>query len=132
MPATIPESHLDLFQKKSLAYLATVLKNGSVQVNPVWCDFEDGRVIVNSVKGRQKDINMRRNPSVTLCIADPENSFRYLEVRGEVEEITESGADAMIDRMAKRYMDVDTYPFHAPDQIRVNFVIRPDTVRASG
>lgn len=132
MPATIPESHLDLFQKKSLAYLATVLKDGSVQVNPVWCDYEDGLVIVNSAKGRQKDINMRRNPPVTLCIADPENPFRYLEVRGQVEEITESGADATIDRMAKRYLGVDSYPHRAPGEVRVNYLIRPDKVRANG
>ena len=132
MPATIPVSHLDLFQKKSLAYLATVLKDESVQVTPVWCGYEDGLVIVNSAKGRQKDINMRRNPTVTLCIADPENPFRYLEVRGQVEEITESGADAMIDRMAKRYLGVDSYPHRASGEVRVNYLIRPDKVRANG
>ncbi len=132
MAVLIPESHLDLFQKKSLAYLATHLKDGTIQVTPVWCGHEDGHVVINSAKGRQKDVNMRRNPNVALCVADPDNPFRYLEVRGRVVEITEDGADAMIDRLSQRYLGVDSYPNRTADEVRVIYRIEPQKILANG
>lgn len=128
MAAQIPEDFLDLFQKKSMAFLATRMADDTVQVTPVWCELQDGRLAVNSVKGRVKDRNMRRNSAVTLCIADPENPYRYLEVRGKVTEITEDGADPMIDRLAKRYLGQDTYPYRQPDDTRVIYRIQPEKV----
>ena len=130
MAASIPESHMDLFQKKAFAFLGVRLENGSIQVNPVWCDYDGTHVVINSAQGRAKDKAMRADPAVTLCISDPDNPYRYLEVRGKVVEITTEGADAHIDAMAKKYMDVDKYPLHKPGDVRVIYRIAPERARA--
>jgi PPOX class probable F420-dependent enzyme len=88
MPHVIPEKYLDLFKKPAFASLATLMPNGHPQVTPVWCDFQEGHVLVNSARGRQKDRNMRRDPHVALSIQDPENPYRYLEIRGRVTDIS--------------------------------------------
>ncbi len=125
MSAEIPAQYRDLFDKKAFASLATIMPNGQPQVTPVWCDFNGSHVIVNSAKGRRKDRNMRSNPRVSLAISDPDNPYRYLEVRGTVVEITEEGADDHIDSMAKKYMGVDKYPYRQPGEVRVVYKIEP-------
>lgn len=125
MPAQIPATHRDLLEAKALANLATVMKDGSPQVTPVWFDFDGTHVRVNSAKGRMKDLNMRRDARVGIAIVDPTNLYRYLEIRGRVVTITEAGADAHIDSLAKKYMDVDTYPFRVAGQVRVIYAIEP-------
>ena len=125
MSAEIPEQYRDLFDKKAFASLATLMPNGQPQVTPVWCDFDGSHVIVNSAKGRRKDRNMRSDPRVSLSISDPDNPYRYLEVRGSVVEITEDGADEHIDSMAKKYMGVDKYPYRQPGEVRVVYKIEP-------
>jgi PPOX class probable F420-dependent enzyme len=125
MSAEIPEQYRDLFDKKAFASLATIMPNGQPQVTPVWCDFDGSHVIVNSAKGRRKDRNMRSDPRVSLAISDPDNPYRYLEVRGTVVEITEDGADDHIDSMAKKYMGVDKYPYRQPGEVRVVYKIEP-------
>ena len=122
MPTTIPQQYLDLFQKKAFAHLATLMADGRPQVTPVWCDFDGTHVRINSAKGRVKDRNMRRDPRVTLAIQDPDNPYRYLEVRGRVVEITEEGADGHIDSLAKKYLGVDKYPYRQPAR-------RPGSIR---
>ena len=103
MPQIISENFRDLFTKRAFANLATLMPDGRPQVTPVWCDFDGTHVLVNTAKGRQKDRNMRRDPRVAIALADPDNPYRYLEVRGRVVEITEQGANEHIDRMAKKY-----------------------------
>jgi PPOX class probable F420-dependent enzyme len=125
MAGVIPERFLDLFEKKAFANLVTLMADGSPQVTPVWVDFDGARVIINSARGRQKDRNIKRNPSVALAISDPGNPYRYLEVRGRVVEITEEGASEHIDRMAKKYLGVDKYPGRAPGEVRVLYRIEP-------
>lgn len=125
MTETIPEEFVDLFEKRAFADLATLMPDGSPQVTPVWCDYEDGRVVVNTAKGRQKDRNMRRDPRVTLSLMDPDDAYRYLEVRGRVDEITEEGADEKIDDLARKYLDVEEYPWKDPDEVRVTYLIEP-------
>lgn len=125
MAGVIPERYLDLFGKKAFANLATLMPDGSPQVTPVWVDFDGTRIIVNSARGRQKDRNIKRNPAVALALSDPANPYRYLEVRGRVVEITEDGASEHIDKMAKKYLGVDTYPNRAPGEIRVLYRIEP-------
>lgn len=102
----IPESHKDLFQKKTFAHLGLALKDGSMLVNPVWCALDGEEVLINSAEGRLKDRIMRREPRVTLCLSDPENPYRYLEIRGRITEITTEGAEADIDCLAKHYMEI--------------------------
>lgn len=126
MATEIPKGFVDLLRKKSFAHLVTLMPDGSPQVSPVWCDFDGTHVVVNSAKGRQKDRNMRRDPRVALSVQDPDDPYRYLEVRGRVEEITEQDADAHIDALAKRYMGVDEYPNRAPGEVRVIYRIVPE------
>lgn len=130
--AEIPDAFRDLFTKPAFAHLVTLLPDGSPQVTPVWCDLQDGMVVINTAKGRLKDRNMRRDPRVALAISDPANPYRYLQIRGRVAEITEDGADAHIDKMAKKYLNADTYPFRQPGEVRVIYRIRPERVQAYG
>ena len=132
MADVIPDKYRDLFQKKAFCSLATVMPDGSPQVTPVWCDFDGTHVIVNSAKGRMKDKNMRKDPRVSLAIIDPDNPYRYLEVRGRVDEITEKGADAHIDKMAKKYIGVDKYPHRQPGEVRVMYKVKPERVSSMG
>src|ERR1041384_1354971 len=81
MAQVIPENYLDLFQKKAFAHLATINEDGTPQVTPVWIDYDGNHVLVNSARGRRKDKNMERNSAVALSIQDPDNPYRYLEVR---------------------------------------------------
>ncbi len=128
MSPTIPSSHLDLFEKKAFANLATVMPDGTPQVTPIWFDWDGKHLLVNSARGRIKDRNMRRNPAVAVAILDPENPYRYLEVRGRVVEITEKGAEEHIDALAKKYLGVDKYPYRAAGEVRVIYKIKPETV----
>lgn len=126
MSTAIPADYRDLFDKKAFAHLATLMPDGRPQVTPVWCDLDGNRIVVNSAKGRQKDRNMRRDPRVTVTISDPDNPYRYLEVRGRVAEITEQGADDHIDRLAKKYLGQDKYPYRQPDEVRVVYRVEPE------
>lgn len=125
MAAEVPAKFRDLMQKKAFGHLATLMPDGSPQVTPVWFDFDGRHVRVNSAKGRMKDKNMRRDGRVALAISDPDNPYRYLEIRGRVVEITESSADAHIDSLAKKYMGVDTYPYRQSGEVRVIYKIEP-------
>lgn len=131
--ATIPDGFKDvLTQKKAFASLATVGADGAPQVTPVWFDY-DGKVFrVNSAKGRVKDRNMRRNPAVSLAIVDPANPYRYVGVQGRVVEITEQGADAHIDSLAKKYLGQDRYPFRRAGEVRVIYKIAPERTSGMG
>jgi PPOX class probable F420-dependent enzyme len=132
MAANIPDKYLDLFQKKAFANLATLMPDGSPQVTPVWVDYDGNHVIVNSARGRQKDKNMQRNAKVALSILDPDNPYRYLEVRGKVDEITEQGAETHIDKMAKKYMGKDKYPYRRDGEVRVLYKIIPTKTTQMG
>jgi len=125
MTQSIPTNYLDLFQKKAFASLATSMADGTPQVTPVWVDFDGTHVLVNSARGRQKEKNMGRNSAVALVILDPDNPYRYLEIRGKVVEVTEQGADAHIDKMSKKYMGKDKYPYRRPGEVRLIFKIAP-------
>lgn len=132
MSQAIPDKYRDLFSKRAFASLATLMPDGSAQVTPVWCDFDGEHVVVNSAKGRQKDKNIRREPRVALAIIDPDNPYRYLEIRGRVVEITEQGADAHIDKMAKKYLGADKYPYRQPGEQRVMYKIQPERTNTMG
>jgi len=132
MPEVIPEKYRDLFQKRAFASLGTLMPDGRPQVTPVWVDYDGEHVIFNSAKGRQKDRNVRRDPRVALAIIDPDNPYRYLEIRGRVVEITEEGADANIDKLAKKYLGVDKYPYRQGNETRVIYKIQPEHTNMMG
>jgi PPOX class probable F420-dependent enzyme len=131
--ATIPATHADLLTSKpAFANLATLNPDGSPQVTPVWVDFDGSHIIVNTAQGRVKAKNLARDPRVALSIADPGNPYRYLAVQGRVTDMTEKGGDAHIDKMAKKYLDKDSYPFRTPGEVRLIVKISPDKVHAIG
>ena len=132
MPDAIPEKFLDLFQKKAFASLVTLMPGGNPQVTPVWCDYDGTHVLVNSARERQKTRNIARDPRVALSILDPDNAYRYMEIRGKVVEVTEEGADDHINRMAKKYLGEDIYPYRRPGEVRVLYKIEPLRVRTFG
>jgi PPOX class probable F420-dependent enzyme len=131
--AVIPDTFLDLFNaKKAFAHLATVMKDGSPQVTPVWFDYVGGKIRVNTAKGRVKARNMEERSSVALSILDPDNPYRYIQVRGHVARVTEEGADAHIDGLAKKYMGVEKYPYRRPGEVRVMYEIEPAATQVMG
>ncbi|HSE38071.1 MAG TPA: PPOX class F420-dependent oxidoreductase [Blastocatellia bacterium] len=132
MADVIPANYLDLFKKKAFAHLATLNSDGTPQVTPVWIDYDGTHILVNSARGRRKDKNMERNRAVALSIQDPDNPYRYLEVRGHVEEITEEGADQHIDKMAQKYIGVNKYPNRSPGEVRVLYKIKPERTSKMG
>ena len=130
--ATIPASHADILAKPAFANLATLNPDGSPQVTPVWVDFDGSHVIVNTARGRVKAKNLAREPRVALSIADPANPYRYLGIQGRVVEMTEKGGDAHIDKMAKKYLGKDRYPFRERGEVRVLYRIEPDRAQTMG
>jgi len=118
------DKYLDLFRdKKAFAHIATVMADGSPQVTPVWIDYRNGRIAFNTARGRVKDKNLKEGARIALSIQDPDNPYRYVQVRGTVAKVTEDGADQHIDALAKKYMGVDKYPFHTPNEKRVIYEI---------
>ena len=133
MATTIPPQFRDLLEtKKAFAHLGTLMPDGNPQVTPVWFDFDGTDLRINSAKGRVKDRNMRHDNHIAVAIQDPDNPYRYLAVRGRVEEITERGADAHIDALAKKYLGQDRYPYRQAGEIRVIYRIRPERVSTMG
>ena len=127
----IPTEFLDLLaaQKKPLANLATVMPDGTPQVTPVWFDYTGGVVRVNSAKGRVKTRNMTEGAPVALAIVDPENPYRYIQIRGRVSRVTEQGASEHIDSLTKKYLGKDKYPYAQPGEVRMIFEIEPTSTQ---
>ena len=122
----IPDKFLDLVtNKKAFANLATLMPDGSPQVTPVWIDYANGVLRVNTAKGRTKARNMTAGARVAVAIQDPDNPYRYLQVRGRVKTMTEQGADAHIDALAKKYLGQDKYPYRRPGEVRQIYEIEP-------
>ena len=132
MAQAIPETFLDLFQKKAFANLGTIMSDGSPQVTPVWVDYDGKYVRFNSALGRVKDGNVRRDPRVSLSILDPDNPYRYLAIRGRVVDITEQGADEHINRLSQKYLGQAEYPHRQPGEVRVLYKIEPEKVSSMG
>ena len=131
--AVIPEKFLDLMvEKKAFANLATIMADGSPQVTPVWFDMHDGKVRINTAKGRVKARTMHEGAKVAMSILDPENPYRYIQIRGTVDKATTDGAMAHIDGLAKKYLGKDTYPWHKPGDERVMYEITPSAANAMG
>lgn len=129
----IPAAFMDLLQqKKAFANLATVMKDGSPQVTPVWFDYTNGHVRVNTAKGRVKARTLHEGARVAMAILDPENPYRYLQIRGQVVRTTEEGASAHINSLAKKYLGKDKYPFSQPGEVRVMYEIEPLAAQAMG
>lgn len=136
--SAVPDTHRDLLDRPIVVALVTLMPDGQPQATPVWCDYDGTYVIINTARGRQKDRNMKTRSRVTVLSIDPQNPYRWLEVRGEVEAVTEEGGVETINRLAKKYRGVDQYyggvtPIERRDQeTRVNFLIKPARVLTGG
>jgi PPOX class probable F420-dependent enzyme len=118
-----------LIKEPNLAHLATLMPDGSPQVTPVWVDLEDGRVVVNTASGRVKERNMRRDPRVAISIVSVSDPYQRVSIRGRVVDIRDGDeADRHIDKLAHKYMGVDTYPNHSPDEQRLIVEIEPESI----
>jgi PPOX class probable F420-dependent enzyme len=126
----IPETHRDLLtdDKKAFAYLATAMKDGSTQVTPVWFNTDGEYILLNTVINRIKDKNMSARPHIAICIADPSNPYRYLQLRGVIIERTIEGAEAHIDTLSMKYRGEPVYDRHRPDLPRVIHKLRVEKV----
>jgi PPOX class probable F420-dependent enzyme len=128
----IPQKYADIVHKRVFASLATLMPDGQPQVTPVWIDSDNGHLIVNTAKGRQKHLNVQRDPRVAVTLVDPDNPYRYIEIRGRVVEMTEKGATEHIDKMAKKYLGKDKYPFAQPGEQRILLKISPQHTHGMG
>jgi PPOX class probable F420-dependent enzyme len=117
-----------LLQAPNHAVVSTINDDGSVHATVVWVDTEDGRLAVNSAVGRTWPSNLERDPRITVTVYDERNPYEYVEIRGRATPELE-GADAHIDRLAKKYMDEDSYPFRREGEQRITFLVEPERVR---
>lgn len=131
--ASIPPDVHDLFEKKTFAHLATLLPDGSPHVTPVWVDYDadDDRLLVNTERERQKEVNVRNDPRAAVSMTDPDDPYRMLSVTGEAVELTTEEAREHIDEMAERYLGEEEYPNPIQTE-RVIIAIKPEDVSYSG
>ena len=117
-----------IIQKNSFAFLATLMKDGSPQVSPVWIDIVDNIILINTAKDRIKQRNVSRDPRVSISLIDAENPYSMVTIRGNVIEQTSNGADEHIDKLAKKYLNTERYPGHSPNLERVILKIKPEKI----
>lgn len=128
MTSNISSEVAKLIEDKNLAFVATLMKNNSPQITPVWIDLVDGIILVNTAKGRVKQKNVSRDPRVAIAIVDRNNPYNMVTIQGNVVEQTIEGADKHIDKMAKKYLGVDKYPFAMPGEERILLKIAPGKI----
>lgn len=119
---------IEMIQGKNFGHLATIMKDGSPQVTPVWVDREGEFVLVNTAVDRVKQINAKRDPRVAISLVDQKNPYRMVAIRGRVVEQILEGADGHIDKLAKKYLGKEMYPWRNPRERRIILKIEPDRV----
>jgi PPOX class probable F420-dependent enzyme len=123
----IPEIE-KLLLGKNFASFATLMDDGSPHVAPTWIDYDGKNILVNTAAGRIKEKNVKNDKRVALSIPNEVNPYEMVTIRGTVDEITEKNADAHIDKLAKRYLGLDKYPFRSPTEKRIIIKISPRKV----
>src|ERR1051325_8810816 len=121
---------LQLFRDKNLVHVATLMPDGAPQITPTWVDVDETSnvILINTAKGRVKQKNLARDPRVAVAVIDRNNPYNVATVRGRVLEQTTEGADAHIDRMAKKYLGADKYPLRNPNEERILLKIKPEKI----
>ena len=122
------EKAKNLFEDKNLVFIATIMKDGSPQLSPVWADFEDGHIMVNTAEGRIKHKNVVRDSRVAVSVVSQTNPLDMTTVRGNVIEIIPDYEYVHINKLTKKYMGIENYPFRQPDEKRIVLKIKPDKV----
>jgi len=117
------------FEDKNIAFVATIMKDGSPQITPVWIDIEGNSILVNTAMGRVKQKNIEKDPRIAISIVDRNNPYHMVSIRGEVtEEITGQVAEDHIDKMAKKYLNKDKYPLRTEGEQRILLKVTPKKV----
>lgn len=129
--AAIPEKLKDLLDSTAIAHVATVTPGGSPRTSPMWFEWDGQQVLLSHTKARAKTRDVKANPRIALSIADPENPYRYLEIRGPV-EIQDDPDKTLIHRLAKKYRGLDRYEWDGPGDERVIFRVTPERVVPRG
>jgi len=119
---------IKLLKEKNLVFLATTMKDGSPQVSPVWADFEDDHIMINTAEGRIKHINVLRDPRVAISIVDQNNPLDMTASRGRVEKIIPDYDYLHANKLTKKYLGLDKYPFRRDGEKRIIFKIKPEKV----
>jgi len=128
---SVPEKYLDLFTTKvAFAHLATTMPSGAPQVTPVWFDYDGEYVIFNTAKGRVKERNLKEGSPVAMAISDPDDPYRYIQIRGTVAEIIDDDP-AMIRKLSLKYRGDSNYPLK-DGEIRMTYKITPDKSSTMG
>lgn len=117
-----------IIEKKVLAHVASLGPDGEPHVTPVWVKLDGDDLIINTALGRAKARNLANHPRVAVSLTDPDNAYSVIAIRGTVIGFTTEDADAVIDSLAKKYLDLDEYPFRREGEIRVNVRIRTDRI----
>jgi PPOX class probable F420-dependent enzyme len=118
----------ELIEDKNYATVSTLNADGSIHSVPVWVDVKDGKVAVNTAKGRIWQRNLERDPRITISVLNLENPYEYVTVRGRAAQATQDGADDFIDALAKKYLGVDEYPYRSDSEVRVTVSVEADKV----
>ena len=121
----LPQNVLKLIEEKNFAHLATLLHDGAPHVAPVWVDHDGNTILVNTAIGRVKQKNILKDPRVALSIAEQNNPYNRVEIRGRVISQTRDGADAHIDKLANKYTGTKTYQKSSPNEKRIIIKIEP-------
>jgi PPOX class probable F420-dependent enzyme len=125
MTKKLSPQDVELLNEPQIANVATVMADGTPQVTPVWIDTDGEHVLFNTAKGRVKHRNLERNPKVAISVVDKNDPYRLVVLRGTAEFVDE-GADAHIDKLAKKYLGVDSYPGRKADEQRVIVKVTPE------
>jgi PPOX class probable F420-dependent enzyme len=128
----VPEQLLDILNKRSFWHIATLGPAGTPQTSPVWATFDGTYVKFGLIAGCQKHKNVLTNPELSMSAVDPEDSYRYLEVRGHVVSIEDGSDMAFLNAMTLKYMDLDEYPYLQPGQVPVVVSVEPTHTTGSG
>jgi len=128
MADTFSDTSRAIFDKKVLAHVASLGPDGDPHVTPVWVELDGEEIVISTALGRAKARNLANDARVAVSLTDPDNPYTVIAVRGHVGTFTTDGADEVIDRLAKKYMDVDTYPFRREGEIRVTVKIVADRI----
>ncbi len=122
------EKAIKLFQSKNIVFIATVMKDGSPQVTPVWANYEDGYILVNTAKGRLKHKNIKRDPRVAVSVVSKDNFLDMTSIRGKVVDVIPDPDYKHIDKLTKQYLGRDKYPFKQEGEKRIVLKIKPEKV----
>lgn len=130
----IPDSHADLISDdvRAYAYLATSMPDGTPQLTPVWFNTDGKHILINSAKGRVKDRNMRARPAVAVVLHKNDQPYRYVQIRGQIVDITEDGARQHINDLSLKYQGDSDYKLNDPNEIRVIYKLLPENIQVMG